>query len=106
MVLADTNSDSAPVQTAHALDVDVVTDIRSLKDEWVKLQSEGTGFIYQNYNWVRIAYETYDQDQRPFIIVARQNGELKLVLPLVLEPGIPSILRWAGGSHANTCCGL
>lgn len=92
--------------TTKDLTLEVVRQIEGLKDEWMHLHKEGTSHIFQHYDWVRIAYETYEAENTPFIVVARHRGELQFILPLVLVRGLPSVLRWPGNTHANVCCGL
>jgi len=83
------------------------SSVLPLKTEWETLQKMGTGCIYQNYDWVRIATETFEKNNETFIITGRINGDIKFILPLVLEKnGWIKILRWAGKNHANICSGL
>ncbi|MEM9279126.1 MAG: GNAT family N-acetyltransferase [Pseudomonadota bacterium] len=88
------------------LQVDLVDDISLLKSEWEDMQAEGTSFICQNYDWVRIAYETFDSSHRPVIITGRNSDGIQFILPLVLVTGMPSRLRWPGGNHVNLGTGL
>ncbi|MEM7068957.1 MAG: GNAT family N-acetyltransferase [Pseudomonadota bacterium] len=94
------------INPARELEVDVLDNVSELEDDWRELQSEGTGSIYQDFDWVRIAYETFDAKNRPLVVAAREKGKLQFVLPLVLLPGIPNKIRWVGGKHANLSYGL
>ena len=77
-----------------------------IKDDWQKLEQQGMGCIYQNYDWVRIACNTIEKNNSPYIITARNKDGLQFVLPMVIEGKTFKKLRWAGNTHANICGGL
>ena len=77
-----------------------------IKDEWVALQRENTACIYQNYDWIRIACQTLEQNNSILIVTGRLNDKLHFILPLVSEDGLSKTLRWIGGTHANICSGI
>ena len=77
-----------------------------IKDDWEGLQSAGTSCIYQNFDWVRIAIETIDKHETPYIVVGSNHQGVQFILPMVLESGFVKTLRWAGGTHANICSGI
>ncbi|MGI9350726.1 MAG: GNAT family N-acetyltransferase [Rhizobiaceae bacterium] len=106
MNVITSSSEFTPTEMRRDLKVELVSDITLLKDEWMSLQKQKTCFIYQNYDWVRIAFETFDAKHRPVMIVGRAKGVLQFIIPLVLVSGMPSKLRWPGGSHTNVGCGL
>ena len=106
MNVITSSSEFLQTEEMRDLEIDLVSNIALLKDEWEVLQNQGTSFIYQNYDWVRIAYETFDARHQPVIIVGRRKGDLQFIIPLVLVSGMPSKLRWPGDSHTNVGCGL
>lgn len=77
-----------------------------LKEQWHKLESENTSFIYQRFEWVRTAYETYDKEHQPLIIHGKLGDEGHFIIPLTVTGGAFKTIRWPGGSHSNFCCGL
>ncbi|MEM9332567.1 MAG: GNAT family N-acetyltransferase [Pseudomonadota bacterium] len=99
-------SPSSSLDLPHGLRIDLVDDIAVLETEWKTLFEEGTGFIFQHYDWVSAAYETYDAKNRPVILTGRSSGRLQFIIPMVLVSGIPAKLRWPGDSHTNIGCGL
>ena len=92
--------------SATSLKLDYTHDIASLRDEWLELQINGSAGIYQNYEWVKIALETLEAKNQVFIVTARSEQGLEIILPMVLETGLIRKLRWIGGSHANICSGI
>ncbi len=78
----------------------------SIEAEWKALQKSGTACIYQNYDWVRIACNTFEKNNQICIITARNANGLQFILPMVLEGSILKTLRWVGSTHANICSGL
>lgn len=77
-----------------------------IKDDWELLQCEKTAFIYQNYEWVRIACETIEKNNTIFIVTGRVNDKLQFILPMAFEEGIVKTVKWIGGTHANICSGI
>jgi len=77
-----------------------------IKDDWELLQCEKTAFIYQNYEWVRIACETIEKNNTIFIVTGRVNDKLQFILPMIFEEGIVKTVKWIGGTHANICSGI
>jgi len=90
--------------------IQVWEDPSLIKQEWKRLQAEKTAYIYQNYDWVRIASETIELGNQVFIVTgcaSECNGkQLQFILPFVMESGVFKKLRWIGGSHANINCGI
>lgn len=78
----------------------------SIEREWKALQSANTACIYQNYDWVRIACDTYEKNSSIHIITARDKNGLQLILPMAVEGGWVKTIRWIGSAHANICSGL
>lgn len=77
-----------------------------LKQEWEALQASKTACIYQSYDWVRIACETFERENTPFVITGKDENGLQFILPMVIEGSFVKTLRWIGGSHANICSGM
>ena len=77
-----------------------------IESEWKELQKAETGCIYQNYDWVRIACNTFEKGNSIYIITARAKDALLFILPMVLVGTTFKTLRWIGGTHANICSGL
>lgn len=88
------------------LQIDIVHDINYLKAEWCELFEQGNAFIFQHFDWVKLALETIEVNNQSLIITARDDNQLIFILPLVLVPGSPNIIRWVGASHANLCVGI
>ena len=90
----------------HGLHVEILHEMSAVEVEWRALADEGTSTAYQTYEWVGAAYETFERGNNPVIIYASRNNEPAFVIPLLLEKGFPSVLRWPGNNHANICCGI
>lgn len=86
--------------------INILHDVMALRDDWLRLQREDTCECYQTFDWVRIACETIDKNHQPVMILVSRDNVPQFILPLVLEKGFPSILRWPGGSHTNIGTGL
>ena len=83
-----------------------LSSVEPIEAEWITLQDAGTACIYQNYDWVRIACETFEKGNTIFIVTARNEQGLHFILPMVLAGSTIKTLRWVGGTHANICSGL
>lgn len=81
----------------------IYKDLEPLQDDWTKLQSEKYCYIYQHYDWVRIASETINKHDEICIVVARQiqTNDIAFIMPMVIEAGAVKILRWFGKTHAT-----
>ncbi len=90
----------------HGLHVEILHDLAAVATPWHALFAQGTSTAYQTYDWIKIACETFERQNTPVILYATQDNEPAFLIPLMLERGFPSILRWPGNNHANIGCGL
>ena len=104
--MLDATVKSEAIGRCGDLVIERVYDISAIKAEWETLQRQGTSCLYQNFDWVRIAYDTLEVQNEPVVITGHDKGGLKFIIPMVLENGFVKKLRWPGGSHANICSGL
>ena len=104
--MLDATTKSEVIGECDDLVIERVYDISAIKAEWEALQRQGTSCLYQNYDWIRIAYDTFEAHNEPIVITGRDNVGLKFIIPMVLEIGFVKKLRWPGGSHANICSGI
>ena len=88
------------------IQLELVHDIRHIEEDWKRLQGQRNCTIYQHFDWVMSAYETFEARNESFVLIGRSDGKIKFILPLVLERGVFNRLRWAGDSHANMGSGL
>ena len=93
-------------QTGEMLVISADTDIHQVKTMWKSLEKKCTGAIYQNFDWIRIAYETLERSHQPLIIHGNIGSGRTFIIPLVVVDGIFKTVRWPGGKHANICCGI
>ena len=93
-------------QAGDLMTIAADTDIHTLKSVWQALENERTAFIYQNYDWVRIAYETLEKRHQPLIVHGAIGPEQSFIIPLVVSGRHLKTVRWPGGKHANICCGI
>ena len=77
-----------------------------LEGTWRQLQSMGTSCIYQNFDWVSIAYATQERGNTPLILLGEVDGTAQFIIALVIENAFPKIVRWPGNTHANICNGI
>ncbi|MDJ0614630.1 MAG: GNAT family N-acetyltransferase [Rhizobiaceae bacterium] len=77
-----------------------------LESTWRALQAEGTSCIYQDFDWVSIAYRTQEKAHKPLILYGELSGKPQFIVPLVIEEGFPKTVRWPGNTHSNICSGI
>lgn len=93
-----------PVQEQIAISAE--RNMQNIQSLWERLEREDTSFIYQRYEWVRLAYKTLERGNTPLIVHGSLGPKKEFLLPLVVEGGLVKTVRWPGGKHANICCGI
>jgi CelD/BcsL family acetyltransferase involved in cellulose biosynthesis len=95
---------TANVEPAPVLVLDTAEDLEALQrlaPEWRPLMARAApaGSIYQSFEWAAASAARLDRGARLCILLAREEGRLVAVAPLVFERrlGLPA-LRWLGGS--------
>lgn len=85
--------------TAHSKPGDVET-------AWRVLQKMGTSCIYQDFDWVGIAYRTLEKHHKPLILLGEAANVPQFIIPLIVVDGFMKTVRWPGNTHANICSGI
>ncbi len=88
------------------LKISVYSEPDKIEAIWRSLQKLGTSCVYQDYQWVCIAYRTLEKHHSPLILLGEIDDEPQFIIPLVVEKGVVNVVRWPGNTHANICSGI
>lgn len=94
---------------AHTSSLHLYESFEAAEQIWRALEAEGTGSVYQRYDWCKIWFETFHpKDDRngsasPLIVVATVNNRPAFLLPLYSQGVFLGIKRalFMGDKHAN-----
>lgn len=85
------------------LDIAINSSLKDLREEWCELECVADLSLYQTYTWVESWVKT--QLPRPnsqlVLVSGRHNGELVIILPLLMQKGIINRLDFIGDGHSN-----
>ena len=88
------------------LKITTYSDPSDVEDKWRSLQRLGTSCVYQNFDWVSIAYATQEKHNTPLILLGEIDSVAQFIIALVVENSFPKVVRWPGNTHANICNGI
>lgn len=89
-----------------AFSISVHSEICQLEEVWRDLEANGTSCVYQNFDWVRLAYQHLEIGNTPLILHGHNTSGSQFIIPLVVEKGPVKFVRWPGKNHANICSGI
>jgi CelD/BcsL family acetyltransferase involved in cellulose biosynthesis len=86
------------------LDIEIGVAPDAIASEWQALEASGTASVFQSYRIAALwmTHVAPVQDEQPLIVTGRQNGVLRLLLPLsCVKRSDVTMLQWLAQSHAN-----
>jgi CelD/BcsL family acetyltransferase involved in cellulose biosynthesis len=87
-----------PEVSRRPIELTICQDIDAIEAEWRAFEQQADATAFQSFDWLSLWYRHVGQPAgvRPAIVLGRSAGELVLLLPLAVKPGLVRTLTFLG----------